>query len=164
METFQRYWPSVRGIHRWAVNSPHKGQWRGDLLFLWSAPRINGWVKQSWGWWFETPSRSLWRHFNESTSLAVFVANPLIWAGVYWLWSVNLSVVGWFWLQRYWWVFLNLVHFLTFIETCPIWIWYSTGSMRASSNGNIFRFTVPLCGEFTGHRWIPHTKASDAEL
>ena len=22
----------------------------------------------------------------------------------------------------------------------------------------------PLCGEFTGHRWIPHTKASDAEL
>ena len=22
----------------------------------------------------------------------------------------------------------------------------------------------PLCGEFTGHRWIPYTKASDAEL
>ena len=21
--------------------------------------------KQSWGWWFETPSRSLWRHCNE---------------------------------------------------------------------------------------------------
>ena len=21
--------------------------------------------KQSWGWWFETPSRSLWRHSNE---------------------------------------------------------------------------------------------------
>ena len=27
-----------------------------------------------------------------------------------------------------------------------------------------FRVTVPLCGEFTGHRWIPLTKASDAEL
>ena len=27
-----------------------------------------------------------------------------------------------------------------------------------SSNGNIFRVTVPLCGEFTGHRWIPLTK------
>ena len=24
--------------------------------------------------------------------------------------------------------------------------------------------TGPLCGEFTGHRWIPLTKASDAEL
>ena len=31
-------------------------------------------------------------------------------------------------------------------------------------NGNIFRATGHLCGEFTGHRWISHTKASDAEL
>ena len=30
--------------------------------------------------------------------------------------------------------------------------------------GSIFRVTGPLCGEFTGHRWIPRTKASDAEL
>ena len=33
-----------------------------------------------------------------------------------------------------------------------------------SSNGNIFRATGHLCGEFTGHRWIPRTKASAAEL
>ena len=33
-----------------------------------------------------------------------------------------------------------------------------------SSNGNIFRVTGPLCGEFTGHRWIPMTKASGAQL
>ena len=32
------------------------------------------------------------------------------------------------------------------------------------SNGNIFRVTGPLCGEFIGHRWIPLTKASDTEL
>ena len=31
--------------------------------------------------------------------------------------------------------------------------------MMTSSNGNIFRVTGPLCGEFTGHRWIPRTKA-----
>ena len=37
-------------------------------------------------------------------------------------------------------------------------------SMITPSNGNIFRVTGPLCGEFTGHRWIPCTKASDAEL
>ena len=35
--------------------------------------------------------------------------------------------------------------------------------MMTSSNGNIFYVTGPLCGEFTGHRWIPLTKASDAE-
>ena len=36
--------------------------------------------------------------------------------------------------------------------------------MMTSSNGNIFRVTGHLCGEFTGLRWIPRTKASDAEL
>ena len=34
--------------------------------------------------------------------------------------------------------------------------------MMTSSNGNIFRVTGYLCGEFTGGRWIPRTKASDA--
>ena len=36
--------------------------------------------------------------------------------------------------------------------------------MMTSSTGNIFRVTGPLCGEFTGDRWIALTKASDAEL
>ena len=30
--------------------------------------------------------------------------------------------------------------------------------MMMSSNGNIFHVTGLLCGEFTGHRWIPRTK------
>ena len=33
-----------------------------------------------------------------------------------------------------------------------------------SSNGNIFRVTDHLCGEFTGRRWIPRTKASDGSF
>ena len=36
--------------------------------------------------------------------------------------------------------------------------------MMMSSNGYIFCVTGHLCGEFTGHQWIPRTKASDAEL
>ena len=36
--------------------------------------------------------------------------------------------------------------------------------MMTSSNGNIFRVTSPLRGEFTGHRWIPLTKASNQKL
>ena len=39
-----RCWPFVRGIHRYPVNSSHKGQCRGALIFHWSAPWINGWV------------------------------------------------------------------------------------------------------------------------
>ena len=38
------------------------------------------------------------------------------------------------------------------------------GFMTTSSNGNVFRVTGPLWGEFTGHRWIPLAKASDAGL
>ena len=36
--------------------------------------------------------------------------------------------------------------------------------MMMSSNGNIFRVTGHLCGEFTDPRWIPLTKARDEEL
>ena len=33
-----------------------------------------------------------------------------------------------------------------------------------SLNGNIFHVIGHLCGEFTGYRWIPCTKASDADV
>ena len=39
-----------------------------------------------------------------------------------------------------------------------------TPFMMTSSNGNIFRVAGHLCGEFTGHRWIPRTKTSDMEF
>ena len=41
--------------------------------------------------------------------------------------------------------------------------WIQAG-MMTSSNGNIFRVTGHLCGEFSGPLWIPRTKARDAEL
>ena len=37
---FPRYWPFVRS----PVNSPHKGQWRGALMFSLICIWINGWV------------------------------------------------------------------------------------------------------------------------
>ena len=41
---FPRYWPFVRGIHRSPVNSPHKGQWHGALMFSLICVWIHGWV------------------------------------------------------------------------------------------------------------------------
>ena len=41
---FLRNWPFVRGIHRSPVNSPHKGQWRGTLMFSLICVWINDWV------------------------------------------------------------------------------------------------------------------------
>ena len=56
-----------------AGNSPVPGELpsqrpvtrRFDVVF---DIRLNKWLsKQSWGWWFETPSRSLWCHCNGVT-------------------------------------------------------------------------------------------------
>ena len=45
METFSaHYWTFERGIHRWPVNSPHKGQRRGALLFSLISACMNGWL------------------------------------------------------------------------------------------------------------------------
>ena len=41
---FPRYWPFVRGIHRSPVNSPHKGQGHGALMFSLICAWINDWV------------------------------------------------------------------------------------------------------------------------
>ena len=64
----ENYWPFVRGIHRWIhrspVNSPHKDQWRGALMFRLICALNKRLSKQSWGWWFETPSRLSWRRCN----------------------------------------------------------------------------------------------------
>ena len=41
---FPRNWPFVREIHRSPVNFPHKGQWRGALMFPLIYAWINDWV------------------------------------------------------------------------------------------------------------------------
>ena len=41
---FPRYWPFVRGIHRSPVKYPHKGQWRGAMMFCLIRAWINSWV------------------------------------------------------------------------------------------------------------------------
>ena len=44
MENVPRDWPFVRGIHRSPVSSPHKGQWRGALMFSLICAWTNDWV------------------------------------------------------------------------------------------------------------------------
>ena len=61
---FPRSWPFVRGIHRSPVDSPHKGQWRGALMFSLICAWINGQVNNREAGLFETPSRPRWRHCN----------------------------------------------------------------------------------------------------
>ena len=46
---FPRNWPFVRGIHRSPMNSPHKGQRRGSLMFSLICVGINGWANNCEG-------------------------------------------------------------------------------------------------------------------
>ena len=62
---FPHNWPFVREIHRSPVNSPHKRPMtRSFDVFFDLNKRLS---KQSWGWWFETLARPLWRHCNDVT-------------------------------------------------------------------------------------------------
>ena len=38
------YWPFVRGIHGWLVNSPHKGQWCRAFMLSLICAWTNGWI------------------------------------------------------------------------------------------------------------------------
>ena len=61
---FPRYWPFVRGIHRSPVNFPHKGQWRGALMFSLICVWINGWVNNREAGDLRRHRGPLWRHRN----------------------------------------------------------------------------------------------------
>ena len=65
----------------------------------------------------------------------------------------------------YWWILLLSSRIISlapeqFTMVAP----QALDHMMTSSNGNIFCVTGHLCGVFTGHRWIPRTKATDGEL
>ena len=67
---FPRYWPFARRIPRSPVTElpAQRPVTRSfDVLF---DPCLNKRLgKQSWDWWFETPSRPLWRHCNAQVSI-----------------------------------------------------------------------------------------------
>ena len=58
----------------------------------------------------------------------------------------------------------NYIYKISIADNFYFWQMKGVSVIVTSSKGNIFRVTDHLCGEFTGHRWIPRTKASDAEL
>ena len=72
---FPWYWPFVRGIHRSPVNSPHKGQRRGALMFSLICVWINGWVNSR-----ETGDLRRYRAHCDVTVMWAHTQNdPCIW-------------------------------------------------------------------------------------
>ena len=170
---FPRYWPFVWGIHRSPVNSPHKGQWREAWMFSLICAWINGWVNNG-------EAGDLRRYRAHYVVIAMkyykavcifhrifFIDHTVViicddiaysnarrrginWHDITWVWP-RISRVPFQYKDR-------LIRCRDSYHNMLVFI------MMTSSNGNIFRVTGHLCGEFTGPRWIPRTKASDAEL
>ena len=57
----------VRGIHRWPVNSPHKGQWRGKCFHL---------VTSSWTTKFDTTVLNNVHNFNFNFFIVSIIYSP----------------------------------------------------------------------------------------
>ena len=70
---FPRYWPFVREIHRSPVNSPHKGQWRGALMFCLICVWINGWVNN----WETGDLRCYRAHYDVIVMISIDLDNNL---------------------------------------------------------------------------------------
>ena len=134
-----------------AGNSPvtGEGQWRGALMFCFICALNKRLSKHSWGWWFETPSRSLWRICNvpaKGQSCGAFMFCCLN--------KLSNKQPCWYRLLT------NMAsrYETTFSTSGPLWGEFPWWRHHI---GNIFRGTGPLCGEFTGHRWRPVTRSFD---
>ena len=63
-------WPSV--------NSPHKGQWRGALMFFFYLRLNKRLSKQSICRWLDTPPRSLWGHCNGVSAELLWIVECVV--------------------------------------------------------------------------------------
>ena len=191
-----------RGIHRSPLNSLHKGQWRGALMFSLICGWINGWVNNR-------EAGDLRRHRPHYDVIVMFIGSfcgPRLQLHVSHDDVMTRFLYYWHSVRGIHWSPVNYPHkrLQCFIGTPnklfnkQSWCschrnvvnlcnkdhplsaigqqvthkrprnislslnWLSL--MMTSSNRNIFRVIGLLCGEITGHRWIPLTKASNAEL
>ena len=88
---FPRYWPFVWGIHRSPETSPHKGHWRGALIFSLICVWINGWVNNR-----EAGDLRRYRsHYDVSVMLGVYSSLQPFWCRHLTLLSKRRHVVTW---------------------------------------------------------------------
>ena len=79
---FPRYWPFLRGIHRSPVNSPHKGQWSGALMFSVIRAWMNCWVSNR-----EAGDLRRHRAHYDFTVMRSVIRYVLLWFGADRLWQ-----------------------------------------------------------------------------
>ena len=106
-----RYWPFVWGIHRSPVNSPHKGQWRGALVFSVICAWINGWTNTC-----EAGDLRRYRaHYDVTLMQRKLAWEPHPWSVT---WLKNTAVI----LEQNNFPKISIMSSLTVCEITPAWI------------------------------------------
>ena len=136
--------------------------------------------KQWWGWWYETPSRLLWSHCNDDEQERHWFVFDDAWLYIRFRCALS-QIVHIIFLRRYiasnnrnssyfapvmglsFIVLLSLEFFITTTSQWVRWRLKSPASrlftqtfIQAQIKENTRHW--PLCGAFTGDRWIPRTK------
>ena len=120
----------------WVMNSPTTGEFPAQRPVTWSFDvffDLRLYIclsKQSWGWWFETPSRPLWRDCDVNEKKMV----PQL------KWRV-LSVIGTNWNSNF-----HVYHRIAF----PLYLQVSMGKLYRCYNykDNIVLVAIPCIGIF----------------
>ena len=109
---FPRFWPFVRVIRRSPVYSPHKGQWRGALMFS----LIYAWSN---GWWKNRDASDLRHHFAHYDVTVMDItwmefggirlSGQYFWTcsryqSLKWVWN-NAFRLG-YWANKVWWLYI----------------------------------------------------------
>ena len=126
--------------------------------------------KQSWGWWFETPSRPFWRHCNWQTHDFSVLQKRSACGGVEYLRSLTLCGLNCMWKYEHGFAFSVAIYYndvimsaMASLVTC-LTIVYSTVYLRRTSKktsklsvAGLCEANSPVNDEFPSHR------ASNAE-
>ena len=89
-KNFPRNWLFVWGIHRSPVNSPHKGQWRGALMFSLICIWISGWVNNREA----GDLRRCRGHYDVNVMFILEKHNrhPFLWVVIIWCYQCSYAV------------------------------------------------------------------------
>ena len=126
--------------------------------------------KQSWGWWLEAPSSSIWRYCNGLNLIHVYKRAPeeiflsCIAVGLIiltHLWHLNIEIIYLLCRCRKMKIFIILFHISR--ESSLTYCWNTFEHDDVIKWKHIPR-NWPFVRGIHRSRWILHTKASDAEL
>ena len=144
MEAFSALLALCAGNHRSPVNSPHKGQWRGALIFSLICAWINAWVNNR-------EAGDYRRHRAPYDVIVIFSLQR---------YSISNKIYTWcrFALLEVWFNYSDVTMSAMTSQIIGVLTVYSTGCSGADQRKHQNSASLAFVGEFTGERWIPRTK------